>query len=283
MRILALDIGGTAVKYGLLNDDDITFGQFPVRDADGNEDIPKCVCSFSKKHMPDLIAVSAPGPFDFETGTSHMTHKLLSMYNISLKDKLNKALPSAEVTFIHDSTAFAIGALNQISGLKEKNIAFVMLGTGLGYSFCSKGKVLLNENQTPLHPLWNRPFLDGISEDYVSTRALLSAAKNCGCSESSILDMAIKARSGDKKLLDIFFDYGVNLGLCVINAKKYDEFSEIVIGGQISLSFDLIKGGFEKVCKMRYSLINNPDKCAIYGLIDCALNGKENYCIYKAV
>ena len=280
MRILALDIGGTAVKYGMLHDDNIMFGQFPVRCANGNEDIPNCICSFSKEHRPDLIAVSTPGPFDFETGTSHMTHKLLSMYNISLKDALSKVLPSAAVTFIHDSTAFAIGALNKKSDLKEKDVAVIMLGTGLGYSFCSKGRVLLNKKQTPLHPLWNRPFLDGISEDYVSTKALLSAAKSCGCAENNILDMAITARNGNKKLLDIFFNYGMNLGLCVLNARKSDAFSEIVIGGQISLSFDLIQGGFEKVCKMKYSLIDNPDKCAIYGLIDCALKGKENYCMY---
>ena len=280
MRILALDIGGTSVKYGLLRDDNIMFGQFPVRCAYGNEDIPRCICSFSKEHMPDLIAVSAPGPFDFETGTSHMTHKLLSMYNISLRDELSKFLPSTKVTFIHDSTAFAIGALNQKSDLKEKSAAVIMLGTGLGYSFLSNGRVLLNKEQTPLHPLWNRPFLDGISEDYVSTKALLSAARDCGCVANTVLDMAVAARNGNKKLLDIFFNYGMNLGLCVLNARKSDAFSEIVIGGQISLSFDLIQGGFEKMCKMKYSLTDNPDKCAIYGLIDCALKGKENYCIY---
>lgn len=72
----------------------------------------------------------------------------------------------------------------------------------------------------------------------------------------------------------------MNLCLCVLNARKSDAFSEIVIGGQISLSFDLIQGGFEKMCKMKYRLVNNPDKCAIYGLIDCALNDKNKYCIY---
>ena len=79
MKILALDIGGTAVKYGMFQDNNLKFGQFPVKDTDGNENIPKSICSFSKEHMPDVIAISTPGPFDFETGTSMMTHKLLSM------------------------------------------------------------------------------------------------------------------------------------------------------------------------------------------------------------
>lgn len=281
MKVLALDIGGTAVKYGLFQDNKIKFGQFPVKDTDGNEDIPKSICSFSKEHMPDLITISAPGPFDFETGTSKMTHKLLSMYNVCLKDELKKAVPSARVMFVHDSTAFAVGVLSEYPELKEKDVSVIMLGTGFGYSFLKKGKALLNEKQTPLHPLWNRPFKDGISEDYVSTRVLISEAEKCGFKADNVLDISIAARNGDEKLLKVFYEYGKNLGMCVMNAYETDKFLEIVIGGQISLSWNLMKEGFESVCKIKYSIIENPDKCAIYGLIDCAVNGKEKFCIYE--
>lgn len=281
MKILTLDIGGTAVKYGLFQDNNLKFGQFPVKDTDGNEDIPKSICSFSKEHMPDMIAISTPGPFEFESGTSLMKHKLLSMYNISLMDELKKTVPYAKVMFVHDSTAFAIGALSQISELKGKDIAVVMLGTGLGYSFLKKGKALLNEKQTPLHPLWNRPFKDGISEDYVSTRVLISEAEKCGFKADNVLDISIAARNGDEKLLKVFYEYGKNLGLCVMNAYETDKFSEIIIGGQISLSWELMKEGFESVCKTKYSLVEEPDRCAIYGLLEFAHNGKEKYCIYE--
>ncbi len=281
MKILGLDIGGTAVKYGLFCEKNLTFGQFPVRDTNGQEDIPKSICSFTKEHMPDLVAVSTPGPFDFETGTSLMDHKLLSMYGISLKDELKKVIPSARVTFVHDSTAFAIGVLNQKPELKEKNIAVIMLGTGLGYSFLQKGKVLLNEKQTPLNPLWNRPFKDGISEDYVSTRVLIAGARKCGLIADNVLEIAIEAKKDNEKLQKLFYDYGKNLGLCVINAQEKDAFTDVVIGGQISLSWELMKDGFESVCKINYSLVDEPDKCAIYGLLDFAHNGKDHYCIYE--
>lgn len=281
MRILALDIGGTAVKYGMFNDKDLTFGQFPVKDSDGHEDIPKSICSFVKEHMPDLVAISTPGPFDYESGTSLMKHKLLSMYGISLRTELKKVAPSARVTFVHDSTSFAIGVLNQHPELKDKNIAVIMLGTGLGYSFLQKGKVLLNEKQTPLNPLWNRPFKDGISEDYVSTRVLIEGANKCGLNADNVLEIAIAARNGDEKLLNLFYEYGKNLGLCVMNAQEKDAFTDVVIGGQISLSWELMKDGFESVCKTSYSLVEDPDKCAVYGLLEFAHNGKDNYCIYE--
>lgn len=277
MKILALDIGGTAVKYGLFQENNTTFGQFTVKDSSGNENIPRCICSFSKEHMPDILAISAPGPFDFESGTSQMKHKLLSMYNICLRDEIKKTVPSAKVIFVHDSTAFAIGAIRQNPKLEEKDVAVIMLGTGLGYSFLQKGKVLLNAKQTPLHPLWNRPFKDGISEDYVSTRVLLSDAEKCGFEADNIRDIAICAQNGNEELCKVFYDYGQNLGMCVMNAHETDKFSEVIIGGQISLSWHLMKDGFESVCSIRYSLAKEPDKCALYGLLDCAKSGKEKY------
>ncbi len=277
MKILALDIGGTAVKYGLFQENDTKFGQFPVRDSQGNENIPESICSFSKEHMPQVIAVSTPGPFDFETGTSLMTHKLTSMYNISLKDMLKKKIPTAEILFVHDSTAFAAGVLNKIPYLKEKKFAAVMLGTGLGYTYVQSGKVLLNKRQTPLHPLWNRSFLGGTSEDYVSTRAILKKCEELGFMGLSIKELAETAREGDMALRDVFCNYGKHLGMCMEMASEADDFSEIVIGGQISRSWDLMKDGFESECKLQYSIIDNPESCALYGLLDCAKNGKERY------
>lgn len=277
MKILALDIGGTAVKYGLFQDNNKEFGQFPVRDSQGNENIPESICSFSKEHMPDLIAVSTPGPFDFETGTSLMTHKLTSMYNVSLKELFKKELPTAEIIFVHDSTAFAVGVLNKMPDLKEEKFAAVMLGTGLGYIYVQKGRALLNKRQTPLHPLWNRSFLDGTSEDYVSTRAILKKCEKLGFSGLSIKELAEVARGGDKALKDVFYNYGKHLGMCMEMASLADGFSEIVIGGQISRSWDLMKDGFESKCNIKYTIIDNPESCALYGLFDCAENGKEKY------
>jgi len=277
MKILALDIGGTAVKYGLFQDNNIKFGQFPVKDSQGNENIPESICSFSKEHMPDMIAISTPGPFDFETGTSLMTHKLTSMYNVSLKELLKNEIPKAEILFVHDSTAFALGALNKMPYLAEKKFAAVMLGTGLGYIYLNNGKALLNKRQTPLHPLWNRSFLDGTSEDYVSTRAILKQCENLGFSGLSIKELAEIAREGNTDLKGVFSNYGKYLGMCIELAHKTDEFCEIVIGGQISRSWDLIKDGFDSKCKLKYSIIDNPEKCALYGLLDCCINGKTKY------
>lgn len=278
MKILAMDIGGTAVKYGLFKDDDVSYGQFLVKDDYGKENIPKSICEFAAEHIPDYVAISAPGPFDFENGTGLMTHKLPSLYHISLKEELNKAIPNAKTLFVHDSTAFAVGVMSKDLNLKQVGFAVVMLGTGLGYTCINNGKVMLNNKQTPLHPLWSRPFKNGKSEDYVSTQTLLFESEKIGYRFENISDMASASRMGNEHLMKVFHDYGVNLGMCVVNAMSTDSFTQLVIGGQISRSWDLMREGFEQECKIKYSIIDNPVSCAVDGLYECAVKGKDAFC-----
>ena len=277
MKILTLDIGGTAVKYGIFRDDATDYGQFPVI-GNGVENIPKKICYFALKHNPDFISLSSPGPFDFKTGTSYMQHKLKSMYRVSLYEELRRVLPKVNLCFVHDSAAFAIGAMHELTSLKTKCFAAIMLGTGLGYIYSEGGKVYLNPSQSPLFSLWNKKFKDGITEDYVSTRALIRESNECGFFGKSVYQLAEIARNGESKLLRIFSNYGENLGLSISQSDNYDRTEVIVIGGQISRSWDIIKPGFERTCKKDTTIIKNPAECALIGLYDCAVNGKEPYC-----
>ncbi len=272
MKILALDIGGTAVKYGLFVDGNEELGQFSVKDEDGEENIAVRLAEFCAERRAEYIAVSTPGPFDYATGTSLMTHKLHSLYGISLKDVFTRTLPNARVCFMNDATAFALGVLQEKPDLKTQDIACVMLGTGLGYANVRGGVIQLNEKQTPASPMWNMPFLDGIAEDYVSTRALLSAASEHGYAFSNIKDMADEARRGNQQLKAVFYDFGRYLGLCLEQKRADDRFDEAVIGGQISKSFDLMKDGFESATKLPFSLVHDTATCALYGLYGFAVN-----------
>lgn len=231
MNIITLDIGGTAVKYGLFFRDKEEFGQFSVYDSEGTENNQKNLYDFLDNYTADRVAISVPGPFDFKTGTSNMKHKLTSLYGISLKDKLEEKFPDTTVIFIHDSVSFAYGVLHEKPELACDSFSCIMLGTGIGYVNVVNGAVQLNENCTPLNPLWNMNYLDGIAEDYISTNA-----------------------------------FGENLGKCIEVKRKEDNFNQVVIGGQISRSFDLMRSGFEAETDIKYTFVSDPSRCALYGL-----------------
>lgn len=266
MNVIALDIGGTTVKYGLFFGHNEEFGQFSVYNRDGKENVQTSLYRFLECYKSDVIVISVPGPFDFKTGTSNMKHKLLSLYGIGLKKILEEKFPNVSVSFIHDSTAFAFGVMVEKPELIQDVFSCVMLGTGIGYVNVVKGVVQLNEQGMPKNPLWNTRFCDGIAEDYVSTNALLTKAKEKGWFFNNIKEMSVFARKGNDEILDIFKGFGKQLGRCIELKRKEDRFNQIVIGGQISKSFDLIRDEFKKETDIKYLFVNDSSTCALYGL-----------------
>lgn len=275
MRILALDIGGTAVKYGFFNEKAV-FGEFSVKDSDGTEKLPQKIIEFISGYSVDCIGICAPGPFDYETGTGLMEHKLGSLYKVSLREMIESVFTSKELFFIHDATAFILGEVYNNSELVSKNIAGVMLGTGLGYVHCINGKVEINQKKTPLHSLWNRPYKDGIAENYVSATAILNKALAKGYLFDGVKEIAERARQGEQPLMEIFSETGEQLGELIEIKKKEDGFERVIIGGQVSRSWDLMLEGFEKKCSVPYHIVAEPAKCPLLGIKYCAENGLEN-------
>lgn len=279
MKILTLDIGGTAVKYGLFcnrSEESARFGQFPVLE-NGIEAILAKICDFARQHRPDFISVSAPGPFDFESGTSRMQHKLPSLYRVSLRRELQKVLPRVGLCFVHDSVAFAVGAMHARPALQKESFAAVMLGTGLGYLFVQGGKACLNSDESPAYSLWNQPFSGGITEDFVSTRALLKSGRLLGFSAENVYELAQIAQNGEEAVRAIFSEYGRNLAIALSGTPDFEQTQEVVIGGQISRSWNLMQSGFESVCPKKYTVLANPAECALWGLYDCAVFGKDQF------
>ena len=279
MKVLAIDIGGTAIKYGEFQNHLLTVsGQFPVRGADGIEALPEKLCALVSAHPADRIAVAVPGPFDYTTGTSHMTQKLPSLYHICLKDRLRDVLPETDVAFVHDLTAFAVGVLSVDHEPVNDTFACVTLGTGLGYTRVEGGKVLLNAQQRPVKSLWHMELLDGIAEDYVSARRFLQCASELGYHFQNVLELSLEARRNNSELLSIFDRTGECLAMAVNKMRSMQEIEHIVIGGQISKSFDLMKEGFERLCDIPYCVVNTPEIYSLYGLMALSEAGKERYC-----
>ena len=269
-----MDIGGTAVKYGCFAKAN-KFGQFSVKDTNGTESLPEKILEFIEEHPANRIGICSPGPFDFETGTGLMEHKLPSLYGVSLREIIENEFPNVKLFFIHDSTAFIFGALENKPNLREKNVSGVMLGTGLGYIHCVKGKVEVNEGKTPVHPLWNTPYKNGIAENYVSATAIINKSRENGYSFDNVKDIEIAAKQGDDKLLSIFYETGTQLGELIEIKRKEDKFEELIIGGQVSKGWELMQKGFEEVCNIPYKLVGEPAKCPLFGIKYCAEKGIE--------
>ncbi|MBQ8081032.1 MAG: ROK family protein [Clostridia bacterium] len=274
-RLLLLDVGGTFIKYAVSEEDGRRLSpdsirQFPTNaeeDAEGFlNDLRSIISQAREEGELERAGLCIGGPFDFATGVSLMEHKFRALYQRSLKPPFDEAgLP---ISFLHDSTAFMLGEYHEGALQGEKNACCVMLGTGLGFAWVRDGKICLNERQTPSLALWKTPYLDGIAEDYVSTRAIQREFGEA----LPVKEIATLARSGNEAAQRAFRTMGAHLTVILRDVVARLGCEKFVLGGQISKSADLL--GLE--LSIPWSVAERPDDTALRGICQYVRLGREN-------
>ena len=140
-----------------------------------SEAINKTILNASLKQHID-IGFAIPGPFNYKKGIALFegdNDKYENLYSVSIPDELSKYLISEKTNFrfLNDATSFAVGVSAQGKAKNCAKIIAVTLGTGFGSAFIKNGIPLVNHPQVPKDGcLWDKPFKDGIGDDYFSTR-----------------------------------------------------------------------------------------------------------------
>ena len=225
------------------------------------------------------VGIAFPGPFDYNTGISYMTHKFAALEKLSVKDFFH-SLPEIgadmPVVFMHDVTAAVLGEMRFGAAQGYKNAAVVTLGTGLGFAHTIDGEIQYAPMGSPLVSIYNRPYRDGVLEDYVSKRGFLRAyAEVRGEENPENLTVAMiggMCGQGYEQALATF----KNVGKILADELKplLEEFNIecLLFGGQISRSFCYMEPVFaelkEKVATLQHvSPMQNLSTAAPLGLL----------------
>lgn len=228
-KTILLDVGGTFVKC--------SDGRVIPIDSDGTREE---IASSLREAVSDarMAAVAVPGPFRYADGTFLMKHKFAAVYGEKFADIVGR---ECNFRFVHDVNAMLLGEMQAGAGAGYDRVALVTLGTGLGFSMFLDGQLLNNEEGSPLIPIYNRPFRDGVLEDYVSKRGLLR-----GCDERlTVKDLALKAYDGDAAALARFREAGTILAEVIGPVLREYSIQCLLFGGQISRSYSLLASSLE--------------------------------------
>lgn len=190
------------------------------------------------------VGIAFPGPFDYNTGVSYMTHKFAALNELSVKDFFH-SLPeigaNMPVVFMHDVTAAVQGELCFGAARGYKNVAVVTLGTGLGFSHTVDGEIQYSALGSPAVSIYNRPYRDGVLEDYASKRGFLrSYAEVRGEENPANLTVAMiggMCGEGNKEALQSFYNVGDILATELKPLLEEFNIECLLFGGQISRSF----------------------------------------------
>ncbi|MGL4572052.1 MAG: ROK family protein [Clostridium sp.] len=135
MSYLAFDIGGTRIKYGLLNEEGLIVEKDSIETINEGQEIldriSKIYEDFSSRYKIEGIAISAPGFINSDTGYIEMGGAILDFNNFNIKEFLiNKLNINVEVE--NDANCVAL-AEKWIGNAKEcKSFISLTIGTGIG-------------------------------------------------------------------------------------------------------------------------------------------------------
>ena len=301
--ILAIDAGGTYFKSALISVKGTvlpdSFYQLSTGAGNDRNEIIKTYeniirhalnYALGQKATVAGIGISTPGPFDYQRGICLMKHKFPCLYGINIAESIHKAMPEIAgipVRFRHDANSFLAGEIWRGAAHGFSMSGGVTLGTGIGVACCINGEFLINELGSPAQEVsvWNKPYGNGITEDYASSRALVE--KYCikhpdYTIEAGVKGIADAAQQGNRDALHIFAGLGTDIGTILSPWSEQFKLQVIVFGGQISQSFEL----FSPQLRQIMNKISNPPvlvasqlgaDAALYGVASLFLPAGENF------
>ncbi|WP_029282844.1 ROK family protein [Pedobacter sp. R20-19] len=242
---LGVDIGGSHITAALVDletrsliDDSIK--RSPVNSQESKEDILSAWCEVINQSFKNIkngnrnIGIAMPGPFDYQEGISLIKDqdKFKSLYQVNVKAELAKRLdvPLENIHFINDAAGFLQGEVFAGAAKGNSNVLGLTLGTGLGSSLSLKTRAIDAD-------LWNAPFLDGIAEDYLSTRWFVKRYLQLSGKELAGVKELVEIVNEDHLATRVFMEFGYNLAQFLIPTINEHKIDAVIIGGNISQAF----------------------------------------------
>ena len=183
--------------------------------------------------------LAMPGPFDYTKGISWMKHKLPYLYRVNVSDALAVRFgwKASQVRFLNDAAAYLLGEVGAGAARGVKRVVCFTLGTGVGSGFAIDGHVVTEgKGVPPGGEIWNVPYKGGIVEDEISTRALQKAYKERKGQEREVASIAHYATGGEEASIEVFQEFGRNLGTALKELLAAFAPDVVVLGGGISRS-----------------------------------------------
>lgn len=243
---IAVDLGGTNVRVGLVEGDRIVhLVSEPCKSQGTKEEVVEHICTMIESLIPGsgvkAIGVGVPSVVDVEEGIVYDVIGIPSWKEVHLK-KLLQMRFGLPVHINNDCNCFALGVCRYGEAKGYREAVCVTLGTGVGSSLVVDGK-LYNGHNTGAGELGNIPYLDKDYEFYCSSRYFLSKG-------TTGKDAAEKAAAGDPESVRIMEEFGIHVGRLVKVIMYAFDPHVVVFGGSIANAFNLFKGSMYSELEM---------------------------------
>ncbi|MDP4223148.1 MAG: ROK family protein [Bacteroidota bacterium] len=285
---IGVDIGGSHISCAAVSLDSFsvlheTRTERSVNNkAQANEIIGVWVQALSEviKKIPENslkgIGFGMPGPFDYVKGISYIrgVAKYEHLYGCNVKNAISDNLNFQDgfpVRFMNDVSTFAVGEALVGKAARVKRSMSITLGTGFGSAFIKDRIPIVDGPEVPrLGCVYHLPYGDNIADDYFSTRWFIGSYKKRTGKELSGVKEFSELAGKDKVVLDLFTEFGNNLGVFLAPWLMRFKAEIVVVGGNISHAYSLFGKIFEESlkregCNCRVALSELKEDAAFIG------------------
>lgn len=280
--VLGIDIGGSHITAALvdLETRKIVPASYRRRFVDSSDDAEILIDSwcdvindaFEGSNITErIIGIAMPGPFDYVNGICLIKEqgKFQSLYKVDVKTELAERLHilPGNIGFINDAAGFLQGEVFAGAAHDFDKSLGITLGTGLGSA------LYLNGIATDA-ALWDSDFLEGIAEDYLSTRWFIKRYEELsGSLLVGVKDLLALVKTDPNSAL-VFREFGHNLGRFISPLIKQHELELVIIGGNISLAFDAFAPALEAILaaeqiRVAIKITTLQENAALIGAASC--------------
>ena len=183
------------------------------------------------------IGFAIPGPFIYKKGIAmfETNDKYENLFKVSITDELIFFLDGTdfELRYQNDATSFGVGVAIMGEAKDSKKVIAITLGTGFGSTFINNGIPQVTAPGVPVGGcLWDKPFKNGVADDYFSTRWFIKIYKKLSSEEVKGVKEIAEAKN--KFSESTFGEFGNNLAEFMTPVIQKYQPDLIVLGGNIS-------------------------------------------------
>jgi glucokinase len=283
--VIALDVGGTSIKSGV-----VAPGGRVVRPPLVTPVDPHAAAEALLGLFTDVIARHAgeadtlglrgvcfgfPSPFDYANGVCWIrgVEKFESLYGVDLRAELGRRLcmTPASIRFRNDAEAAVVGEARYGAGRPFRRSVGITLGTGLGSAFVEDGEPVEEEARVPPEgKLFPQIFRGHRADDWFSRRGLEGRLREAGL-PIDVRAAAGAARAGNAVAAGLFQRFGEELGAFLAPFAERFSADVVLVLGRIAGAFDLFGPAMRSALAVPVLTGSRPDDAALLGAAEMLL------------
>lgn len=270
MAILGIDLGGTNVRVGLVDEVRLLRSEAASVPAGGSvEEVLRVIYGLIDRVIqPDVqgIGVGVPSVIDLKEGVIYDVQNIPSWKKVPLKALLQERY-RIPAYINNDANCFAVAEKYYGKGKPYDHIVGLIVGTGLGAGVIANGRLYSGAN-CGAGEFGMIPYQDHNLEYYACGQFFKNVYATTG------KEVASRARRGDTEALRIFHEFGGHLGEALKVIMYAADPEIIILGGSVSRSFELFQESlWASVREFAYSITVENIKLEVSEVENIALLG----------